>query len=97
MDAPPRTWFITGTSSGFGRILTEQLLGRGERVAATVRRVDALDDVKARYGDRLWLASLDVTDAAAVRHVVDRAFADLGRSPWSSTTRAMASSAPGRR
>lgn len=79
MDAPPRTWFITGTSSGFGRILTEQLLGRGERVAATVRRVDALDDLQARYGDRLWVTPLDVTDAVAVRRVIDRAFADLGR------------------
>jgi len=47
-------------------------------VAATVRRVDALDDLKARYGDRLWLGSLDVTDTTAVRRVVDRAFADLG-------------------
>jgi NAD(P)-dependent dehydrogenase (short-subunit alcohol dehydrogenase family) len=34
----PRTWFITGTSSGFGRLLTEQLLARGDRVAATLRR-----------------------------------------------------------
>jgi len=24
----PKTWFITGTSSGFGRILTEKLLER---------------------------------------------------------------------
>ena len=30
--ANPRTWFITGTSSGFGRHLTEQLLARGERI-----------------------------------------------------------------
>lgn len=28
----PRTWFITGTSSGLGRQLTEQLLARGDRV-----------------------------------------------------------------
>lgn len=73
------TWFITGTSSGFGRALTEQLLARGDRVAATLRRVDALDDLKTRYEDRLWTAALDVTDTAAVRRVVDRAFEDLGR------------------
>jgi NAD(P)-dependent dehydrogenase (short-subunit alcohol dehydrogenase family) len=29
-------WFITGTSSGFGRLLTERLLSRGDRVAATL-------------------------------------------------------------
>jgi NAD(P)-dependent dehydrogenase (short-subunit alcohol dehydrogenase family) len=31
------TWFITGASPGFGRGLTEQLLARGDRVAATLR------------------------------------------------------------
>jgi NAD(P)-dependent dehydrogenase (short-subunit alcohol dehydrogenase family) len=75
----PRTWFITGTSSGFGREMTEQLLARHDRVAATARRPAALADLKERYGDRLWTAALDVADTAAIRPVVDRAFADLGR------------------
>ena len=74
-----KTWFITGTSSGFGRALTEALLARGDRVAATLRRTDALDDLRAQHGDRLWVAALDVTDAAAVRQVVARAFGELGR------------------
>ena len=43
-----RTWFITGTSSGIGRELTERLLERGDRVAATLRDVERLDDLKAR-------------------------------------------------
>lgn len=73
------TWFITGTSSGLGRELTEQLLVRGDRVAATVRKPDALDDLKTRYGDRLWIGRLDVTDNAAVRQVMADAFAALGR------------------
>lgn len=74
-----KTWFITGTSSGFGRAMTGKLLARGDRVAATLRKVGALDDLKARFGDRLWIAALDVTDGDAVRAVVDRAFAELGR------------------
>lgn len=74
-----RTWFITGTSSGFGRQLTEQLLARGDRVAATARRLESLDDLAARYGDQLWRARLDVTDTATLRAVTDRAFAELGR------------------
>ncbi|WP_375481403.1 SDR family oxidoreductase [uncultured Jatrophihabitans sp.] len=73
------TWFITGTSSGFGRLLTEQLLHRGDRVAATLRRPEALDDLRAEYGDNLWVASLDVTDAAQVPRVVDDAFSALGK------------------
>ncbi|GGP56536.1 SDR family oxidoreductase [Saccharothrix coeruleofusca] len=74
-----RTWFITGTSSGFGRELTEQLLRRGDRVAATARRPHTLDDLAARHGDQLWRAALDITDTTALREVVDRAFAELGR------------------
>ncbi|MFI9389674.1 SDR family oxidoreductase [Streptomyces bauhiniae] len=72
------TWFITGTSSGFGRLLTERLLARGDRVAATLRRPEALDDLRAEYGDRLWTARLDVTDTAQAEKVVADAFADLG-------------------
>ena len=48
-----KTWFITGTSSGLGRIMTEKLLARGDRVAATLRRTGALDELKARYGQHL--------------------------------------------
>jgi NAD(P)-dependent dehydrogenase (short-subunit alcohol dehydrogenase family) len=72
------TWFITGTSSGFGRLLTETLLARGDRVAATLRKPEALDDLRAEHGDRLWVAQLDVTDAEQVRRVVDDAFGALG-------------------
>ncbi len=74
-----KTWFITGTSSGFGRELTSKLLALGDRVAATLRTEGALDDLAARHGDRLWVASLDVTDTAAVRSVVARAFDEMGR------------------
>jgi NAD(P)-dependent dehydrogenase (short-subunit alcohol dehydrogenase family) len=72
-----RTWFITGTSSGFGRLLTEQLLDRGDRVAATLRSPEALDGLRAEHGDRLWVARMDVTDTEEVRTVVDRAFTEL--------------------
>jgi hypothetical protein len=75
----PRTWLITGVNSGFGRHMTEQLLDRGDRVAGSVRKLDSMNGLTARYGDRLWLAHLDVTDAPAIRRVVDKAFADLGK------------------
>ncbi len=74
-----KTWFITGTSSGFGRTLTETLLARGDRVAATLRDVKAIDDLTTRYGERLYVSQLDVTDTEAVRRVVDRAFDIFGR------------------
>jgi NAD(P)-dependent dehydrogenase (short-subunit alcohol dehydrogenase family) len=74
------TWFVTGASRGFGRELTEQLLARGDRVAATARRPEQLDDLAAgEHGARLWRHALDVTDTAQVRSAVDAAFAALGR------------------
>jgi NADP-dependent 3-hydroxy acid dehydrogenase YdfG len=63
------TWFITGTSSGFGRHLTELLLERGDRVAATCREIEAMDDLEGRYGHRLWKAALDVTDTSSPSRV----------------------------
>lgn len=70
-----RTWFVTGASRGMGRELVEQVLARGDRVAATLRRPEQLDDLAARYGDRLWVRALDVTDTGRLRAVVDEAFA----------------------
>lgn len=75
----PRTWFITGVNSGFGRQLSEQLLARGERVAGTIRKPGSVDDLTAKYGDQFWTAHLDVTDVPAIKAVVGRAFTDLGR------------------
>ena len=73
------TWLITGTSRGIGRELTEQLLARGDRVAATLRRPEQLNDLKAQYGDALWTRRLDVTDPLAIGRVVNDAFADHER------------------
>ena len=75
----PRTWLITGVSSGFGRELTRQLLERGERVVGTVRRLDTVAALVERYPDGFRPELLDVTDTAAIRDVVERNFAKLGR------------------
>jgi NAD(P)-dependent dehydrogenase (short-subunit alcohol dehydrogenase family) len=76
---PQRCWLITGVSSGFGRIMTEQLLARGDCVVGTVRDLWVIDDLKAEYGDRLWLAELDLSEISSIRRLVDRAWAALGR------------------
>lgn len=60
-----QTWFITGSSRGFGRSLTIAALEAGDNVAATARRPEQLDDLVARYGDRVLALGLDVTDAQA--------------------------------
>jgi len=74
-----RTWLITGVNSGFGRILTEQLLVRGDRVLGTVRNSDTLADLKKQYGDLLKVVHLEMTEICEIRPLVERAFADLGK------------------
>jgi NAD(P)-dependent dehydrogenase (short-subunit alcohol dehydrogenase family) len=70
-----RTWLITGASRGFGRQLAEAVLQAGDQVVATARRPEQLDDLAARYGERVRAVALDVTSAeaatAAVRAAVD--------------------------
>lgn len=73
------TWLVTGSSSGIGKALVEQALERGDRVAATLRKPEALSELKARYPDQLWLVQLDVNDTPAIRHAVQQAFTALGR------------------
>lgn len=74
-----KTWLITGASSGLGRIMTEKLLARGDRVIGTARRTQALSDLSATYGELLHIAALDVTDTAAIRTTIDAAFERHGK------------------
>ncbi|MEV5177493.1 SDR family oxidoreductase [Streptomyces flaveolus] len=73
------TWLVTGASSGIGREVAEQLLKRGDKVAAVARRAERLGGLAAQYGEQIWTASLDVTETEALRATVNRAFAELGR------------------
>lgn len=74
-----KTWLITGASSGLGRLMCEKLLARGDRVVASVRREAVLDDIRAQYGDRLQVLVLDLSMTAAIRPLVEAAFAQAGR------------------
>jgi NAD(P)-dependent dehydrogenase (short-subunit alcohol dehydrogenase family) len=74
-----KTWFITGASNGLGRLLAEQVLSRGDRVVATVRREAPLAPLVAEHGDRLLVMHLDVTDTAAIRPCFAEAFARMSR------------------
>lgn len=74
-----KTWFITGTSRGFGREWTKAALERGDRVAATARDTSTLDDLKAGHGDALLALALDVTDRDAAFGAVRQAHEHFGR------------------
>ncbi|TVU90898.1 SDR family oxidoreductase [Vreelandella titanicae] len=74
-----KTWLITGTSTGLGRLLTERLLERGDRVIATLRRKGSLDDLLALHDDRLQIQTFDVTDTSTMRDAVSQAFTTFDR------------------
>ena len=61
-----KTWFITGTSRGFGREWTVAALERGDRVVATARDASSLSDLTEQYPETVLALALDVTDRAAV-------------------------------
>lgn len=74
-----KTIFITGASKGFGRIWAEAFLQRGDKVAATARNTDTLNDLAAQYPDTLLPIRLDVNDRAASFAAIDKANKHFGR------------------
>ena len=74
-----KTWFITGTSRGFGREWAIAALDRGDRVAATARDTTTVDDLVSTYGDAVLPLALDVTDRAACVAAVRTAHERFGR------------------
>jgi NAD(P)-dependent dehydrogenase (short-subunit alcohol dehydrogenase family) len=74
-----KTWFITGTSRGFGREWAIAALDRGDRVTATARDLASLYDLVAKYGDAVLPIQLDVTDRDADFAAVRQAHDHFGR------------------
>jgi NADP-dependent 3-hydroxy acid dehydrogenase YdfG len=62
-----KVWFVTGSSTGFGRILVETLLKKGEKVVATARKPEQLADLVAQYPNNAKALRLDVTNLQEVR------------------------------
>jgi NAD(P)-dependent dehydrogenase (short-subunit alcohol dehydrogenase family) len=79
MTLTNQTWFITGTSSGFGRAFAEYALSRGHRVVATARRIEALTDLVGIAPDRVLALALDVDVDGAAQAAVTAAIARFGR------------------
>ena len=73
-----KIWLVTGSSRGFGREIAEAALKRGDRVVATARNPDQLDDLAKAYGDNVLTFALDVTDSAAAHRAVEAAINSLG-------------------
>ena len=74
-----KVWLITGSSTGFGRSLTEAVLKKGDRVIATARKLEQLDDLIAQYPGTAKAIRLDVTNLQQVHDAVKAAIAAFGQ------------------
>lgn len=74
-----KIWFITGSSRGLGRSLTEAVLAKGDKVAATARKPEQLKDLADKYPDQLFPVQLDVTNKAQIVAAVESTIAHFGR------------------
>jgi NAD(P)-dependent dehydrogenase (short-subunit alcohol dehydrogenase family) len=89
-----RTWLITGSSRGLGRELAKAVLESGDRVVATARTPQQLDDLEQKYGDNVRAVALDVTDAEAARRAVQTAIDEFGGLDVVANNAGYANSAP---
>ena len=62
MATSQRVWFITGASTGFGRLLAEQVLAKGDKVVATARKPEQIADLTHNHPEQALTLALDVTD-----------------------------------
>lgn len=66
-DAGTKVWLITGTSSGMGRSLVKAALERNDKVIATARVLEQIQDLRTLAdSSRLYLMQLDITDSQEV-------------------------------
>jgi NAD(P)-dependent dehydrogenase (short-subunit alcohol dehydrogenase family) len=73
------TWFITGTSQGFGYELVRAALQRGDSVVATSRNSERVQKEFAAEADRLLAIPLDLRNPANIAAGVEEAVQRFGR------------------
>lgn len=74
-----QVWLVTGSSRGLGRYVVKAALERGDRVLATARRPEALEDLIAAHGDRVRAIAHDVSVPAQATAAVKAALDSFGR------------------
>jgi NAD(P)-dependent dehydrogenase (short-subunit alcohol dehydrogenase family) len=74
-----KVWLVTGSASGLGREISEAVLASGDRLLATARDPERLNDLVERYGKQVCAAPLDVANEAAAKAAVAKAVDVFGR------------------
>jgi NAD(P)-dependent dehydrogenase (short-subunit alcohol dehydrogenase family) len=79
MSTHAKVWFVTGTSSGFGRSIAEEIIARGDRLVATARDPKVLGDLVAKAPERILALRLDVTKADETATAISMALERFGQ------------------
>jgi len=74
-----KTFFLTGSSRGFGRSIARAVLDAGHQLVATARNPEKLQELVERHGDRILPVALDVTDYTAAQRAIALGVARFGR------------------
>ena len=78
MNSEPKTFFITGVSSGLGRAIAQAALAAGHVVAGTVRLQDAQTNFQGIRAGRSFAYLLDVAQQTQVRDVIAKVECEIG-------------------
>lgn len=71
---------MTGASSGFGKAMAEYCLSQGDKVVATLRKPEALNDLKAKYSPSdLLILKLDVNNRQEIADAFSKVKDTFGR------------------
>ncbi|KIJ58444.1 hypothetical protein HYDPIDRAFT_119513, partial [Hydnomerulius pinastri MD-312] len=90
MPAPSKVWFITGSSTGFGREMAELLLRRGNKLLVLKLDVTKEEEIKSTFAEGykafgkvdvvfnnagiFAIGEVEGTSEATIRHLFDTSF-----------------------
>ncbi|SDG25466.1 oxidoreductase [Epilithonimonas hungarica] len=73
-----KVWFITGSSRGLGRSITEAVLAKGDSVAATARNPKQLNDLAEKFPHQILALQLDVSNKVQIHKAVEQTVKHFG-------------------
>lgn len=79
MNHLKRVWFITGTSTGFGRALAQQVIAHGDYLVATARNIKDIEALQQQAPERVLTLSLDVQSEEDAKQAVQEALEQFGK------------------
>ncbi len=81
MDIPKneRVWLLTGSSTGIGRAVADELVRRGIKLIATARDPKDIQALKDQGGDNVVIAALDISSQESIDAAVAKGIEQFGR------------------